>query len=137
MQLSPQFLEAINGAAFVIYVGVLLFFVKYIVAVWTSGKRRTLRGWYEEVAGAIAIIVLVLGDALIRGPVWFLRHMANDGRDVTSVVAPATIVIIAGATLVIVGGVCIVRQFAPKRCEIIAPMLLALCALVFGIGMAL
>lgn len=138
MVLSAQFLEAVNGCLLVIYLGVLLFFVRYMTRCWTTGRRRTLCGWYEEVSGAIAISTLVLGDLLIRGPVWLLRHLHNTNRATLAVTWEPfmTWVVLIGVTLGIVGGVCIVREFSSPRLKFVAPLILAILALAFGIGMA-
>lgn len=137
MFLSAEFLEAVNGCLLIIYLGVILFFIRYIVRCLVNEPCPFWK-WYDQVSGAIAITTMVIGDFLIRGPVWLLRHLHNSEQaSIAGALEPAmTWTVLIGAILAIVGGVCIVREFASERFKFAAPLILAIASLVFGIGMA-
>ena len=83
--------EATNGFLLVVEIGVVCFFADYL--------RRRLRDGakWHNVNLAAGLLFIVLGDFIIRVPVWWYRHMLNRGHDVFDVVFFTTIVCIGAA----------------------------------------
>lgn len=134
MILSPQFLEAVNGVLLAVHLAILLVFGRYIV------EGLCEHGWHEgrrQRNAAIGIFTLVAGDALIRGCIWTLRHLQNNGRDSEALAMPGTIGTTIGVLICIIGGICVLRHFAPARLGPWPWIVTMVTALAFGIGMAL
>lgn len=129
--LTPQILEAINGTLLVIFLGLIFFFVRYIALefmrpnlTWAQARRNR--------AAAISMLMMFLGEALIRGHVWAWRHfeLGESNRIINAGVA-------AGVVVCIVGGVCALRHFAPDSWGNAPWIMVPLIGLAFGIGMAM
>jgi protein-S-isoprenylcysteine O-methyltransferase Ste14 len=129
--LTPQLLEAINGTLLVIFLGLDFFFARYILLEflrpnisWRQARRNR--------TAAIAVLMVLIGETLIRGSVWGWRHF-NAGEDNFIVNLGVSI----GVVISIVGGVCALRHFAPDSWGNAPWILIPIIGLVFGIGMAL
>lgn len=129
MKLSPEFLEAMNGALFVIFLALLFVFARYIA----SGIRQHgLRRGLQVRRAAVCMVVLIGGDAMIRGSVWAWRHYEMPVDDPRLVVAVAT-----GVAVCTFGGLCGLRHFSPREWGHWAWSVPLAAALAFGIGMAM
>lgn len=115
----PELIESINAAWTVLDLCLLAYFSYYL---WTVRHKfklgwRTLYTWsyglplYAQ--AAIAIFIFTLGDAGVRGSVWFIRHRINEGRPLTyEVAAPATVFLGICAVIAGIGLLCKLRVFA-------------------------
>jgi hypothetical protein len=84
--------EATNGFLLIVEIGVIWFFADYL-------RRRLREGAkWRNINLAVGLLLIVLGDLIIRVPVWWYRHLYNRGQDVFSVVA-FTAVVCAGAAV--------------------------------------
>jgi hypothetical protein len=132
--ISARFMEASNGIQFVVQLALLLFFAKYIVRVYR--ERRPVGRFYWYAGPPIAVLVFVFGGALMRGPLWLLRHMANTGRSTDALDAPMMLLIAVGTIISTAGGLYIIWEFSPERCGVWPLIVIAVLAFAFGIGMA-
>lgn len=67
-------LEAVNGAFFVVALAAFIVFGQYIAAKWREG--------YIFLRPAIALQTLWMGEAIMRGYLWYTRHRINLGEEV-------------------------------------------------------
>lgn len=104
--LTPKFLEAMNGTLFVLVLFAATLFAVFIVGeiVKNGFRRSTLRY-------SISIFVFLVGEGIIRGWVWWWRHLQNIGADVRWMDGHPMLSI--GAFTQILGVICIIRVFAP------------------------
>jgi hypothetical protein len=104
--LTPKFLEGMNGALFIELTFALIMFGLYI-------GRETLRNGFvrARLQAAISIFVVLAGEAMIRGWVWWWRHLENAGQ--SSAWMSHHPVLLIGASVEMLGVVCIIRVFAP------------------------
>lgn len=133
--LPPIFLEFINGTLLVLFVWVVFWFGYDIYSV-----SRTVGSWrrtYEESAASIACLVAFTGDSIIRGSVWYYRHLQNDGVDVNELEKITTLSISVGVVIAIFGCGCIIHHLAPPSLGRLPWAIAVLTALAFGIGLAL
>lgn len=104
--LTPQFLEGMNGTLFMLLIFACFMFGLYIVReMVVNGYQRT------RLQAAISIFVTLSGEALIRGWVWWWRHIENTGGDAAWMGKHP--VLLYGALIEIVGIMCVIRVFAP------------------------
>lgn len=129
--LTPQLLEAINGTLLVIFLGLVFFFSRYILLEFMK-PYLTWRQARRNRAAAISMLILLTGEALIRGHVWAWRHY---GLTENNVAINAGIAI--GVVICIVGGVCALRHFAPDSWGHWPWVMIPLIGVIFGVGMAL
>lgn len=133
MLISPYFLEVVNGILLVIYLSLGYVFAAYIVRQLFAGRW----GWNETSGAAAAMLILMIGEALIRVAVWIPRHLLNQNQPITHLTTITTSLLAVGTLLAIWGGICMIRQFVPPRFRIWAPVCAVAAALLFGIGMAI
>lgn len=136
-ELTAQFLEAINGTLLGIFLGLMFFFVRYIGIEYCKQRRR--HGYWDAVVesyyrrrAAIAMLLLIAGDTIIRGNVWAWRHF--DLSDKNPIISNGVTV---GVVLCIIGGTCALRHFSPESWGRAPWVLIPLISMVFGVGMAL
>lgn len=129
--LTPQFLEAINGTLLVIFLGLVFFFARYIVLEFMR-KGISWRQARRNRAAAIAILMVLTGDSMIRASIWSWQHLRLAADNVMASLGVAT-----GVVICIVGGVCALRHFAPDSWGNWPWVMIPLIGLTFGIGMAL
>lgn len=127
--LTPQLLEAINGTLLVIFLALVGFFGRYIIMEFERVHWRQAR---RNRAAAISMLMVFVGESLIRGGVWAWRHfdLNYDNRAINTVVS-------IGVLISIVGGVCALRHFAPRSWGHAPWILIPLIGLAFGVGMAM
>ena len=126
-------MEFINGVLFVVCLGLAAFYGSYLWRRFKQGYR------YSELKIGFALWIYVLGDGVIRAPVWYYRHMTNIGEklnasDIDKFWTIATI----GAIFSIVGGLCALRVSAPDNMRPwpwIVTMLIALVVATAGLWM--
>jgi hypothetical protein len=133
--LPPLFLELINGTLLVLFFWVVFWFGYDIYSV--SRSVGSWRQTYEESAASIACFVAFTGDSVIRGSVWYYRHLQNDGIDVSELEKIMTLLIAMGVVIAIFGCGCIIHHLAPPSLGRLPWAIAVLTALAFGIGMAL
>jgi hypothetical protein len=150
MTISSEFLEAVNGTQFIMYVGVALIFIQYIAMGFIASihnefefyKSPTallngVREGYSTRKAAIGFLIFVLGDTLIRGSIWFMRHKLNDGEPIgKGDTGIFTLLILTGAIIVIIGSICILRNISPAKWKHWPAVIITATALIFGIGFA-
>lgn len=139
MALSGRFLEVVNGVLLVIYLGIIWFFYRHVIDRAWSYRSMPFRAFLAQpdVEGALAVLMFTVGATLIRGPVWWLRHLENHGYSGAALQDTMTVLICIGLTLNVIGGIWIIRAFSPQRCGWSGPAALTAAALVFGVGFAL
>jgi hypothetical protein len=103
--LNARFLEAMNVAWFVAAALIAWLFICYIVRHWRDGRTPPLNA-------AIALGVYFTGEAVVRGWVWYWRHLLNRGADV-SWMTSAPILAVGGAAA-LGGGLCLMRVFTMR-----------------------
>lgn len=133
--LPPTLLEVINGTLLVLFLWVMFWFGYDIYSV--SREVGEWRRAYRESAASIACFVAFLGDSIIRGSVWYYRHLQSDGVDVKELEKITTLSIAVGVAIAICGCACIIHHLAPSRLGRLPWAIAVLTALVFGIGWAL
>lgn len=109
-QIVGQLFEAINGFLFVVCLGLAIFFASYLM--------RRLRGGakWSEVKLGFALFTFVVGDGIIRAPVWYYRHQLDQGLTITDwTIDKYSAVICLGAIVAAVGGLCALRVAAPEK----------------------
>lgn len=90
---------------------VLLFCTFWI---FTRFIWATRQDGYEFARPAIAINVLILGDMIIRGTLWIIRHAINSDIPLSSPdVGPTYWLVLLGGLISIVGVACCIRVFSP------------------------
>ena len=132
--LPPTFLEFINGTLLVLFLWVMFWFGYDIYNV-----KKEIGDWreaYDESAASIACFVAFFGDSIIRGSVWYYRHLENAGVAVKDLEKITTLSIAVGVVISIFGCGCIIHHLAPTALGR-APWAIAIgTALVFGLGLA-
>jgi hypothetical protein len=104
--LTPRFLEALNGTLFnLLLFGSFMFGVYMLREIRMNGFQRA------RLQAAISIFVLISGEAVIRGWIWYWRHLDNTGQPVGWMSNHPTLVL--GAAWEIIGIICVIRVFAP------------------------
>lgn len=129
MPITPNFVEAMNGALFIDLTIALLMFVAFIrVELSTFGYRMRAQA-------AISIMVLILGDAILRGWFWYWRSQVNDGLSVVWMdawnVAPI------GMAVEMLGVLCLIRVFSPDYWHRFTWLWLGLLAIAVSVAVSL
>lgn len=109
-QIVGQLFEAVNGFLFVVCAGLALFFASYLI-------RRLRKGAsWSDVKLGVALFTFILGDGIIRAPVWYYRHQLDQGVQITDwTIDKYSAVICAGALIASVGGLCALRVSTPDK----------------------
>lgn len=132
--MAPIWIEIINGTLFIICIGIATFFGCYIV------KQIQRFGFglsgYLMSEGAIAMFVFVIGDAIVRGSIWYMRHAMNISESSAELQANGTAVAMVGVLIASLGGLCIIRIFAPQKFGPWPWIVTAALALSFGLAFA-
>lgn len=115
--LPSELLEFINAYLLVIYVSMALIVALYIRRTLRNTSQPTWRSLltWPELKFAMSIFLLVAGDAMIRGPVWWWRHVVNHGGDGAPLYSSTLYVTTVGMVICAWGGVCAIRVMSPKR----------------------
>lgn len=109
-QIVGQLFEATNGFLFVVCFGLILFFGSYLYR-----RRVREQARWSEIKLGFALFVMICGDAIIRFPVWYYRHMLDQGIVITDwTIDKFSFVICVGALLASVGGLCALRVATPR-----------------------
>lgn len=135
MSLPGYFLESINGILFVLFFWVITWFAYDIISV-----KRQVGSWrktYDESAASIACLIAFSGDFIIRGSVWWYRHLENDGHYVKELMQITTLTITIGVGIMIAGCACIIHHLSPPVLGRLPWGIAVLSALLIGIGLAL
>lgn len=104
--LTPRFLEGMNGSlANLLLFGSVMFTIYAVREIMLNGFAR------KRLEAAIAILVLIFGDAVIRGWLWLWRYLENRGQDVTWMKDHPVLVV--GVLVEMFGIICVIRVFAP------------------------
>lgn len=113
--LPGELLEFINAYLLVVYTAMILVIARYIARMAAGEERlRDVIGW-PEFRFALAILLVAAGDCLIRGPVWWWRHVVNHGGDGSFIYSYGIYETTLGMMICIWGGVCAIRMMSPKR----------------------
>lgn len=138
IEIPGRLLEFINGVHFVVCAGLVIFLAAYMARkCLTRGFKIT-----PELKLGWALTIFATGDTIIRGTVWYSRHLANQilagsPGDVAAVVNGAvwpgtfTAITAAGTILGCWGGLCALRVVTPRESGE-WPWLLVLTVALFG-----
>lgn len=108
-QIVGQLFEAVNGFLFVVCLGLAIFFASYLFRRLRNGAR------WADVKLGFALFTFVVGDGIIRLPVWYYRHQLDQGLSITDwTIDKYSAVICIGAIMAAVGGLCALRVSAPN-----------------------
>jgi len=128
--LNSGFLEALNGVLFMLSAAAAFVFGRYVLTeamaagVWP-------RRWPSKAQAAFGLLIVFVGEAIIRGWIWWWRQLLNDGED-ASWMAGYPILAIGGATSA-VGILCIIRHFSPDEWQDRAWLITLLFAIATGL----
>lgn len=129
---SSKFFEALNGTFFVAFCCLLVIFGRFIYELWSDHHGHPHR-FRSEAAPAIAIVVVILGDAIIRGSVWVPRWIMNHRvGDVAPYENQFVTAITVGAFIGLWGAWCCARVYGSKSDATVTVVL----SLAVGLGMA-
>jgi hypothetical protein len=112
LDIPGQVLEFVNGSLFIVCVGMMLFIGWYLLARLTVYRFRVRPFIHSsETKLALALLVFALGDAVIRGPIWYWRHLLNHHGDsaATEMTDLFTFIVTDGAVLCLVSGIVVIR----------------------------
>jgi hypothetical protein len=150
MQLSPQFLEAMNGMRLILCASLIFLFGRYIwiefarqmeKAEWASVRAMFFPAGFQDAVtctwhsrrAAIAMFVLLSGEGTIALAVWSWRHFELSQQN-QFVILGAT----AGIMLFIMGSSCAIRAFAPERWHRWRPWYaIPFCGLIVSVALAI
>ncbi|MGY3387796.1 hypothetical protein ACVWW6_000387 [Bradyrhizobium sp. USDA 3311] len=106
--LTARFLEGMNGVLFFLLLFGCFMFGLYIA-------REVIRSGFQRMPlqAAISIFVLIGGEAVARGWLWWWRHLVNRGLDAGWMIEDP--VLLVGAFVEILGIICVIRVFAPDH----------------------
>ena len=101
--------EAVNAFLLVGIVSAVCFFGAYLIR-----RVRAGAGW-QNLNIATALLVFLVGDLVIRAPVWWYRHTMNQGDEITSTDLMAfTVAVCIGAGIGAVGMLYLINAATPK-----------------------
>lgn len=109
--LTSVFLEALNGVLFILSVAAVLVFGRY-VALQMVCAGLWPRSWESKTKAAFGLLIVFSGEAIIRGWVWWWRHLLNEGEDVGWMTGYPVLLI--GAAVSATGILCVIRHFSPE-----------------------
>jgi len=144
LELSPKFLEVVNGERLWLSAALVFLFARYTAIEFArqirgmqypgdlSALREAVCTAYRNRRAAIAMLVAFLGEGLIAVSVWAWRHFDLPiGNQLVTWGA------LLGIVLFIVGASCAIRSFAPDRWFWWRPWLvIPATGLVFSISLA-
>lgn len=134
MTLPGPFFEAINGILGMMFAFVVAWF---LYDVWWVFRAYGLRpAFYREAAASIGCAVAFTGDFIIRIPIWWYRHQANDGLATKEAEAIVLTMVSIGVIVAIIGCACVIRHLSPDRLGYWPWLSAVVIALAFGIGAA-
>ena len=128
---SGRLFEVVNGALFFAFLYLTLkVFGPFLFGLWRekSGYKYRWDAFHRDGGPAIALVILLLGDSIVRGLVWYQRwtfdHQFNG-------VAPSPFVgtVIVGVMVALAGAWCIARVYGNHQD--------GLMAIVISIGLAM
>jgi len=109
MMLSYVF-EAVNAFLLVAVAAAACFF-----GAWIWRRIRAKASW-ENINIAVALLIFLIGDTIIRAPVWWFRHAINRGEEFTdSRMALFTMWVCIGAAVGAIGAFYLLDVATPKR----------------------
>ena len=108
-------LQVVNGALMITLISMVVFFLVYVVRKWWEWLNYDGRSFYGEVKPALAMLVFVLGEGVVRFAVWNHGYAIINGTEDVINKTHTAILIIGGAIAAVVGGLCVVRVFSPAR----------------------
>lgn len=128
---SSRLFEVINGTLFVACVCLLFIFGRFL---WSSWKHfHSWKKFYHNSREAIALVVFISGDAIIRGPVWLSRWMVNHQYgDAAATAQDLVTLIVSGVLIALLGSWCVARVYGSK----LDGLWTILLSLVLGFGLA-
>ncbi len=109
--MPAELFEHINGLLTFLGLCFLAICIRYFtIEVLKNGFRRM------RLQASIAISVTIFGEVIVRGWVWYLRHLQNAGIDTTFLTGmPSMMVPIVGTLIEAFGMLCMIRVFAPDK----------------------
>lgn len=115
--IPDQVLEFINAFLLVVCFGMVMFISLYLLRRLSSNKYHIgsfIRS--SEIKLAVALAIFAFGDTVIRGPVWYMRHLIVHGAPPDQ---PSTsffvFIMTIGTVMCCWGGVCAMRLMVPQR----------------------
>jgi hypothetical protein len=111
LDIPGRLLEAVNGFLFIVCVGMVVFIAWYLLARLTVYKFR-FRPFLvsSETKLALALMVFAFGDAIIRAPIWYWRHLINHGDpNAGGMTDLFTFIVTNGAVLCSLSGIVVIR----------------------------
>jgi len=130
LTLPPEFIEATNGILVIVLLIMIGFLINYLIYKYRCVGHIAF--WYDECKAALALLLFLIGYEVINSTIWWLRHTANNGHDVTQHRTTVMTIITVGVVASIWGGMCWVRAITPF--EISRKMWIALFGLAVGLG---
>lgn len=127
--LTSVFLEALNGLLFLLSATAVAVFGRYVAIEWYAAGCRFC-GWPSKARAAFGILIVFIGESIIRGWVWWWRNQLNDGEDVAWMTGYP--VLLVGGAISAIGVLCVIRHFSPERWQNWAWLLSLLFALASG-----
>lgn len=115
---ESKFLEGFNAFLFVLSAGAFLQFLRYMYLKRAEG--------YVYLRPAIALLMVWLGSTIVRGDVWWTRHLINNGQPT----ALHTWNLILGGSLLGAGILCSIRVFSSDECGDRAWIITLICAII-------
>ena len=127
--LTSVFMEALNGLLFLLSATAVMVFGRYVLIEWQAAGHRFC-GWPPKARAAFGILIVFIGEAIIRGWVWYWRHQLNNGDDVSWMTGYPVLLI--GGAISAIGILCVIRHFSPEAWQNKAWLLTLLFGLAAG-----
>ena len=138
IKLPGALLEFINGDLFVVCLGMVIFILAY-VATRLARSKHPLQVFLaaDDLRLAASLAVFALGDAVIRAPVWYYRHLMNHGdmADAVDLSDAFSVIVTCGAVLCVISGLCAIRLMVSYRWGEWPWLLVAAAAALFTFAM--
>jgi hypothetical protein len=134
---STRLLEAITGNQFIVGIGMVGFFVWFILRTfkWRRGLSFSTFFTSPSLKLGWSLTVYAAGDGINRGMVWFTRHAENNhGATVSS--STYTVVMVFAMLVNIWGGLCALRAASPASAGEKPWLAVLVMATVLGFGVA-
>jgi hypothetical protein len=131
VDLPGRFLEFVNGFLFIVCLGLIASYIGYV---WRKYRRS---GKWGDIDLGIALLLFVIGDATIREPVWYYRHLDNHGIPVSSAqISLFWFIVAIGTIIASVGGLLSIKLQSPYYMQPWSWLLTLVAAFGFAVGMS-
>lgn len=116
---SSKLFEVVNGTLFFAYIFLAsLIFGRFLIKLqrhcWRHHHRRRWELFYAEGGPAIALFVLIIGEGIIRGQVWFERWLFNHHMEPASSANRFVAGIVSGVVVALLGSWCVARNYGSR-----------------------